>query len=80
MTETQLRSLIGCILKFKVSEIIITDVHEYSVSYKNEINTVITMTISDFIKNYLPKLKIYINEDDESLVPIMQYLEHYDIK
>lgn len=80
MTETQLRSLIGCILKFKVSEIIITDVSGYSVSYKNEINTVITMTISDFIKNYLPKLKIYINEDDESLVPIMQYLEHYDIK
>ena len=38
------------------------------------------ITTEFFKEHYLPYIKVYMTEDEDSLVPIQLYLEHYDIK
>lgn len=77
MTETQLKALVGCVLKFKSYDFVILEVKSNAVIY-NPNKTEIELDV--FISSYIPKMKIYLTEDEESLVPIEQYLKHYDIK
>lgn len=79
MTDLQLRSLIGCILKFKLSDIIIINVTEDSVTFLNEVNYEITLTKEEFIYCYIPKLKIYLDQDDDSLVSIDDFIKYHKI-
>lgn len=76
MTDTQLKSLIGCILRFKLNEFYITQVTDTHVHFcDNQI-----ITIEEFKEHYLQSVKIYMTEDEDSLVSLQVYLEHYDIK
>lgn len=80
MTLTQLRSLIGCILKFKSFEYIIYEVNDKTLKYQVQNSELREIEINDFIENYIPKLKIYITEEEKSLVSINTYIIHYDLK
>ena len=75
MNETQLKALVGCILKYKAYEAYIKDIKNGYV-----VLNIDTVLIETFILDFLPNWKIYLTEDEESLVPIEQYLKHYDIK
>lgn len=75
MNENQLKALIGCVLKYKAYEVYIKDVKNGYVILNSD-----TIPIEHFVLDFLPRWKIYLTEDEESLVPIKQYLEHYDIK
>ncbi len=76
MTDTQLKALIGCTLRYKLSEFYITQVTDTHVHFCA--NRIITTEF--FKEHYLPYIKVYMTEDEGSLVPIQLYLEHYDIK
>lgn len=76
MTDTQLKALIGCTLRYKLSEFYIIQVTDTHVHFcANRI-----VTIEFFKEHYLPYIKVYMTEEEDSLVPIQLYLEHYDIK
>lgn len=76
MKISQLKALIGCILIAENKEFIIKEIKDDIVIFNNNMY----VEIDAFISNFLPILKIYLTEDDDSLVPITQYLEHYDLK
>ena len=40
-------------------------------------NTTLQLNVLDFIEQYIPKLKIYLTEDESSLVTIDSYLQYY---
>lgn len=87
MTKTQLEALVGCILKYKLKEIIILETLEDTLVIKETAGTAELRSVQDkiitkhsFITLILPKFKIYLTEDENSLVSIEQYLEHYDLK
>lgn len=81
MTETQLIALIGCTLKYKLlSEYIITNVTDDSVTYIENNSNSHTVNSDYFICEFLPRLKIYLTEEEDSLTSIDYYLKHYDLK
>lgn len=76
MKISQLKALIGCILIAENKEFIIKEIKDGIVIFNNNVY----VEINAFIVDFLPLLKIYLTEDDDSLVPIAHYLEHYDLK
>ena len=79
MTDTQLKALIGCILIYKIEETVITNVDDSFVYYITEGESKY-VDKAYFVNIILPYLKVYLTEEQNSLVSIKQYLEHYDIK
>lgn len=77
MTEQDLKSLIGCVLVYKIHEIIIiSNVINNNITLLLD-NTTLQLNVLDFIEQYIPKLKIYLTEDESSLVTIDSYLQYY---
>lgn len=80
MTKTQLEALIGCILLYKNNEIVIQEVTNTFILFRENPSKFFSMDFKELNYEFLFELKIYLTEDDDSLVPIAHYLEHYEIK
>lgn len=76
MTNTQLKALIGCTLKYKSYEAYIIDIVDNTI-YLNQNQKI---SIEDFIQDFYPNWKLYLTECDSSLVSIENYLYYYGIK
>ncbi len=79
MTGSQLKHLIGCILVYKLSEITILSIEENAIFFIDEDGNYKSLGINYFIIEYIPKLKIYLTEEENSLVSIKHYLKHFDL-
>lgn len=75
MNTNQLKALVGCILKYKAYEVYIKEVQEDQLVLNSD-----TIPIEHFMLDFVPYWKIYLTEDENSLVTIEQYLKHYEIK
>lgn len=72
--KNKLKNILGCILKYKLLEVIIIDIKDNNIVYLDNLKNKYTVSIDYFQEHMLPKLKIYATEDDDSLILLSIYL------
>lgn len=76
MTMYQLQALIGCTLKYKALEIYIKSIDfENNIIYFSDE----PRKIEFFLNSMFNRFKIYLTEEEDSLVNISYFLDYYNI-
>lgn len=69
----KLKQITGSVLIYDIKELIILDVNEKTLTYLVNYKQKYEISVSTFFETIFYNLKIYTSEDDDSLVPLLDY-------